>query len=373
MNWFNIAPGLYYIAEDFQVNLAALGILTSAFYIGVAVFQLPAGTLAGRYGNRITGGIGVLILGISVLASGFSFNIIFLGAMRLLEGMGSALFFSPAISTLKTVVSDEHYSFHVNIFNGAFDVGAGLGVIIWNYIDIWIGWRAGFQIAGIITIATAIAYIAGLSGLEEVTRKGTDLLKTLGKVIRFRPIWILAIAGLAANMADIVVGQFSVYYLETAFRFTESQAMISDAVFLLVGFFGGILGALMIRKFGASRKMLGSINAANALLVIPFAFVDRVVFIYLLSVTLGITTTIAYSLVYVMVGNAQKDKSMVAFSLSLVNFIQQAAGSLWPTVFGVLHDSFNYTVAWVSLGLVSLMLIPLLLIHNYSKMESLPA
>ncbi len=364
MNWFNIAPGLYYIAADFQVKIATLGILTSAFYVGVAIFQLPAGTLASRYGNRLVGGIGIVILGIAALASGFSFNILFLGTMRFLEGLGSALFFSPAISTLKTVVSEESYSFHINIYNGAFNVGAGSGVVIWDFIDIWLGWRTGFLIGGSITLVTGLVYLIGLRGIEETTRRGLDLLKNLGRVMRFRPIWILSFAGMATMISEIVVGQLSVYYLETSFHFTEIQAMMADALFLLLGFVGGIFGAFMARRYGVSRKIFAAVNIVLALLVIPFAYVNSAIFIYLLAIILGIVTVQAFSMIYVMIGVSQKDRSMVAFSLSLVNFIQQGFGALWPTVFGFLHNSFNYTVAWVSLGAIGILFVPLLFFYN---------
>lgn len=360
MNWFNIAPGLYYISTDFGVKIAVLGVLTSAFYLGVALFQLPAGALASRYGNRLVGGMGILILGISAFASGFSHHIAVLSALRFLQGLGSAFFFSPAISTLKTVVSEGKYGFHVNIFNGSFNVGAGLGVLIWNYIDLWMGWRIGFEIAGAITILTGFIYLFGLRGAEESTRRGIDLLSNLKKIVKLRSIWILSLGGMAMMITEVVVAQLLVYYLETAFNFTEFQAMMADTLFLLVGFIGGILGGLIVKRYGVSRKLYAGINAVLALLVIPLAVADNVAVIYVISIIMGIITVQAFSLIYVMIGESQKDKSMVAFSLSLVNFIQVGLGSLWPTVFGIIHDASNYAIAWVSMGAIGLVFIPLL-------------
>ena len=70
LNWFNIAPGLTYISHDLKLQLVQLGVITTAFYIGLSTFQMVGGLLASRIGNRFTSVLGISILGASVVLTG---------------------------------------------------------------------------------------------------------------------------------------------------------------------------------------------------------------------------------------------------------------------------------------------------------------
>ncbi|MEM4056984.1 MAG: MFS transporter, partial [Thermoplasmatales archaeon] len=43
LNWFDIAPGLVYISSDLNLRVVDLGIITTFFYLGLAIFQLVGG------------------------------------------------------------------------------------------------------------------------------------------------------------------------------------------------------------------------------------------------------------------------------------------------------------------------------------------
>ncbi|MCL5666006.1 MAG: MFS transporter [Candidatus Thermoplasmatota archaeon] len=361
MNWFNIAPGLIYIAQDFHATITSLGILTTVFYAGVGAFQLPGGALAARYGNRIIAGLGISILGVATLLSSFSPNIVFLSSMRFIEGFGSALFFSPAISSLRSIVPEERYAFHVNIYNGSFSIGAGMGVFIWGYLDGigYIGWRGGFLIAGIITLFSGIMYLIILAGTGESVRRGKDLLRNMVKAMRIKGIWFLSLSCMGVVIADIVIGQLLVYYLE--FRgFSSGDSSIADSLFLVFGFVGGILGAFTARTVGSSRKYLGMVTLMTIVSLFILPFLGTIYLYYLLSIVLGILIVVAFSILYTIVGISQRDLSLLAFSLSITNFIQQLIGAAWPSVFGFIKAYSDYTVSWISMGIIGIAFIPLI-------------
>lgn len=362
MNWFNIAPGLVYIAHDFNATITSLGILTTVFYAGVGVFQLPGGMLAARYGNRIIAGFGITILGISTLASAFSPNIVFLSLMRFIEGFGSALFFSPAISSLRNIVSEERYAFHVNIYNGSFSIGAGVGVFGWGLIDgiSNTAWRTGFIVAGVITVVSGILYFIILAGTGEYVRKGRDLLRNLRRAFFIRGIWFLSLACMGVVIADIVVGQLLVYYLE--FRgFPKPESSVADSLFLIFGFVGGVLGAYTARRVGSSRKFLMVVTTItiSGLLILPF--LNSMILYYVLSIVMGVVIVVAFSILYTIVGTSQRDLSLLAFSLSITNTIQQMVGAAWPSVFGFIKSQTNYDISWVSMAIIGILFLPLII------------
>lgn len=93
--------------------------------------------------------------------------------------MSAALFFSPALSLLASIVPSEKYSFHIGVYNGAFNIGAGTGVIGWAILDIYIGYRYAFLIAGIITVMLFWCSIYYLKIYQTLKLRGPILKKSV--------------------------------------------------------------------------------------------------------------------------------------------------------------------------------------------------
>lgn len=105
-------------------------------------------------------------------------------------------------------------------------------------------------------------------------------------------------------------------------------------------------------------------------MLIPFA--RSFVFLAGIITILGLVTVSGFSILYTIAAEIIEDKAMVSFALSFVNFIQLVIGSLSPFLFADIAYYFNYTFAWVILGLVGLSMIPLLIIsRNYFRPLSL--
>ena len=52
VNWFNVAAVFPLVVLDFEQDIALLGSISAAFFIGVGIFQVPAGIFAARYSPR---------------------------------------------------------------------------------------------------------------------------------------------------------------------------------------------------------------------------------------------------------------------------------------------------------------------------------
>ena len=100
VNWYNIAALFAFIANDFNLNVSGLGIVTACLYIGVGLFQVPGGVIAAKYGARNTAIIGVLIASIAVTLTAFTAEFYQLVLLRFIVGVGSALFFAPGVTLI---------------------------------------------------------------------------------------------------------------------------------------------------------------------------------------------------------------------------------------------------------------------------------
>lgn len=353
LNWFNIAPGLTYIASDLKLEIVQLGIITTAFYLGLASFQLFGGVVASRIGNRRTETFGLVVLGVSVIASGLSTNLPELFITRFAAGAGSAFFFSPALGMLSEIVPDEKYGFYVGTFNGAFNIGAGAGVLGWVFVDQYLGWRAGLIIGGLMTIALALENYAVLRGVVVHTSRGKDLFGKLRKAVTNRAMWLLPIAGIGSMAAETIMGQLFVYYGETGLHYSPSLAGTLGFIFLITGFFGGVIGGIQYSRTRHGSATFVGVLAITAILVLMIPFVRSPVPLGLLVTALGLVVVDGFSILYTIAARLAPDKSTISFSLSFVNFMQQAIGASFPFIFTGITHAAGYSVSWLVLGAIS--------------------
>src|SRR5687767_15281853 len=59
-------------AQTFGLSLAQVGMIRSAHRVSMAAFQIPAGLIAERFGERNLLAIGTLIAGVSFIALGYA-------------------------------------------------------------------------------------------------------------------------------------------------------------------------------------------------------------------------------------------------------------------------------------------------------------
>lgn len=353
LNWFDIAPGLGDIASSLNLQIVQLGIVTTGFYIGLASFQLFGGFAASRIGNRRTEAMGLVVLGISVIGSGLAPNLPVLFLTRLTAGFGSAFFFSPALGMLAEIVPEEKYTFYVGSFNGSFNVGAAVGAFGWVYVDQFLGWRAGLVIGGLMTIFLAIENTIVLRGVIVHTSRGRNLLSKMKITMRSRAMWILPVAGIGSMVFETIIGQFFIYYGENSLLFSPTLAGSLEFVFLIMGFVGGLIGGYQYSRTRNKKATFVTVMAILGILAMILPLVKSPILLGLLLAVLGVMVVDGFSILYTIAAGIAPDKSMVSFSLSFVNFMQQLVGAAFPFIFTGIIAFSGYQLSWFAMGAIS--------------------
>ena len=354
MNWFNIAPGLSYIASNFDLRIVSLGVMTTSFYIGLALFQMAGGILASRIGNVKTSIFGITVLGLSVIGTAQSHNLPELIAARFFAGLGSAFFFSPALGLLHQIVPEENYPFHVGLFNGSFNIGAGIGIIGWNILDLSLGWRTPLDIAGLIMLALALENFIVLRDIHIRSSSFRGATRNAGKLLRKKNIWILPIMAISGILSETVVGQILVYYLESQLGFSSQSSSILDMLFLLIGFAGGIIGGYIFSRNHHQLAQFVAVIIMGSVLVILLGYSRSFLEILIEVAILGMVTVNALSILYTLSARNIRDPGMISFSLSFINFVQNIIGAFSPTIFGIFARVLGYSISWSLIGIIGL-------------------
>jgi ACS family glucarate transporter-like MFS transporter len=153
----NISIAGLQISKEYGLGNQHLGWIFSAFLIGYAGFQVPAGWLASRFGPRLVIAMGVVWWGIAtalttMIPAGIAQAVFLLIAIRFALGAGEAVIYPAANQFVARWVPDrERGTVNGLIFAG---VGAGSGLTppLLAWFILHHGWRSAFWFSAVVGI-----------------------------------------------------------------------------------------------------------------------------------------------------------------------------------------------------------------------------
>jgi MFS family permease len=163
-----VGPAAAPVSRDFGVSLSAAGLMTSIFFIAIAVFALVATPVEERLGVPWSARLGAVLLGIGCALSAVSpwFALMLVG--RGLAGLGTGLVFIAApviIRALRSAVLLGSYGGGIT-----FGLAASLfigGVLAENGVD----WRVNFLIAAAIGFSSLVFLFGRMPEIARISRR----------------------------------------------------------------------------------------------------------------------------------------------------------------------------------------------------------
>jgi sugar phosphate permease len=148
------------IMREFGLDKIAMGWSTSAFNWMYALFQVPGGWLADRFGSRLMLAGAIAWWSAFTAATGISSSAISLAATRGLFGMGEAAAWPAASRALLRWTPAENRAFGQGFQHSGSRLGAAMAPTLVIFLMARFGWRAVFYSFGACGILVAIAWYA---------------------------------------------------------------------------------------------------------------------------------------------------------------------------------------------------------------------
>ncbi len=162
----NVAIAGSYLAADYHISKIQLGWVFSAFMIGYAAFQIPAGWIVGRLGPRktLTGGIvwwSVISVATALVPPAMTNALWALIAVRFILGIGEAVAYPSANQFIAAwFPSQERGKANAWVQAGS-QLGSGTAPPLIAFVIYNFGWHAAFYVcAGIGLVVAALWYAA---------------------------------------------------------------------------------------------------------------------------------------------------------------------------------------------------------------------
>lgn len=243
------------LLAELGLDASALGLLTAAFFLAFACFQLPLGLLLDRYGPRRVQSCLLIVAAIGALIFAFGQSLAMLMVGRALIGLGFSGGLMASLKALSLWFPPRRWP----LVNGCFLMVGGLGAAsatapveaALHLVD----WRTLFLILSCATlVVSSLIFLIVPEKQEEGRARATlvEQLAGLAQILRSRLFWAavpLTVSTLAAGLA--IQGLWAGPWLVDVGGLSSSEAagvLLALALSMTVGFlFGGLLAEFMER------------------------------------------------------------------------------------------------------------------------------
>ena len=129
------------IQHDLQANLKQLQWIIAGFGLTFSALMVTMGRIGDLWGRRTLLYVGVIGFGLASLAAGFATCIVFLIAMRLLQGFLGAAIIPCGLAITANVFPKEEQGRAIGIYSSLVGVGIAIGPMLGSIIDSVLTWR----------------------------------------------------------------------------------------------------------------------------------------------------------------------------------------------------------------------------------------
>jgi len=352
-------------AAEFRLSLWQVGFIRTAYTGGMAAFQIPAGLLAERFGERRLLMLGTLVTAcafVAVASAAGSFVPLLL--LLTLAGLGSGVQHPLSSSVVAKAYEDGPRRAALGTYNFAGDIGKVSSAALIGLVAALAGWRVAATGYGAVGIAAAVVLVIVLASLdagsapERARVAASDALPAGWGIRDPRGFQALSAIGMIDNSTRSGLLTFLPFVLVAK---GLNVAGVGGALALV--FAGGAMGkfvcGVVAERVGIIRTVVLTEAATSVAIIAILAAPLPVAMLLLvpLGVALNGTSSVLYATVADLVTAERRSRAYgLYYTLTI------AASAVGPTVYGVVGDALGAAATLSLIAVVVLTTIPLCLL-----------
>jgi FSR family fosmidomycin resistance protein-like MFS transporter len=360
-------------AAEFRLTFAQVGVIRTAYSGGMAAFQIPAGLLAERWGERRLLAAGTAVTAGGFIVAGLAGGFLSLLLVLLIAGLGSGVQHPLSSSLVSKVYETGPRRAALGTYNFSGDLGKVAVPAAVAFAALLVGWRAASAAYGVIGLVAAAAILGVLARLAPDSpapavddRAPATFGARSGWGIRdLRGFQSLTAIGMIDNATRTGFLTFLPFALIAK---GSSVAGVGTALALL--FAGGAVGkfacGLVAERLGVIRTVVltEAATALGILVLIPVPLPAALAILPLMGVALNGTSSVLYGTVADLVS---ADRRSRAYGLYYTLTIMSSA--LAPSIYGLIGDVAGVPTTLAVVAALVLTTIPLCLVLRTSVAE----
>ena len=354
------------LAQTFGLSLAQVGLIRSAHRTAMAAFQIPAGLLAERFGERNLLALGTLAAGCAFVALGYVSGFWAILAVLFLAGAGSAVQHPLCSTIISRAFPADGRRAALGTYNFAGDVGKfAFGGAVSLFLVAGISWQVpvvGFGVAAILTAAAVLLLVADARAHSVSTTTSVG-----GWGIRDRR-GFMALCLIEVIDSSTRTGFMTfIAFLLLAKGLPEHWAVLSVPLVLVGGMAGKLACGLLAERLGIARMIVLTevATAGGILAALALPSVGAFVLLPLLGVVLQGTSSVLYATIGEYV---EPERLPRAFGFFYT--IGSVCGIAAPLGYGLLGNRYGVQASIAVMGAAILLTLPLALLLAKSSAAS---
>lgn len=150
------------MGREFNMEAVVMSWVSTAYFLAIAIVQVPFGRLSDIFGRRR-----LFILGLSIAAFGsflgaFANSTAMLLSSRVLQGLGSGMTFNNSVAILTSVFPGKERAKALGISQSGTYLGLSLGPLFGGFLTEHLGWQSIFYLSGVAGVLLVILVFIGL-------------------------------------------------------------------------------------------------------------------------------------------------------------------------------------------------------------------
>ncbi len=337
------------IKADLALTYTMSGALTSVYFVGYAIGQVPWGALADRIGSRRVMVASILGIAVSTILFGFAQGFWQAALARLVAGLLGAGVFVPGVRLVSGWFPPEERGTALGILSIGGSVGLITSSTLSPYIATIIGWRATIMGIGLLGLTLTAVLWMTLKDNEAEERTGGD--GDLRDVLSDRSFWALGaiqMARLGANYAFIA---WLPLLLQEEFGMSLVAAGAAFSFFNVAGMVANPLGGIISDRLGERIVLLVSF-AVLAVSTFAFTLVKGGLPMYAVILVIGWFINFVRSPSFALIPRLYGVERAGRVS-GIQNTFASIGALILPFLIGYIRDATDsYWAGWIALALI---------------------
>jgi FSR family fosmidomycin resistance protein-like MFS transporter len=346
---------------EFGLAYAQTGLLRSMYAGAMALFQVPAGHLAGRFGNRAILAAGTALAACGYLLAGFGNGFVALVLALLVLGLGLSTQHPIGSELVAETYQGAASRKAIGTYNFAGDIGkmifpAGVALLL-----LFLSWRGAALSVGVFGLFAATAIFVALAPAThhaaqhshpDAQKPDRHPAAAIASRANFFTLLSIGVIDSATRMGFLT---FLPFLLQGKGASVQSVGFALTLVFA-----GGALGKFVCGHLGARIGTIATVflteglTAACVLLLIPLPLVAAFVLLPILGIMLNGTSSVLYGSVPELVGPAERRRAFAIFYTGTIG-----AGAVSPLLYGLFSDALGIPSMMGIIAGVVLLTLPL--------------
>ncbi len=357
---YTLVP-LWALAYGFSAT--QVGILVGCYVGAMALFQIPAGFLSERVGERVLLIAGIMLVAIAFTAIGLVEAYEGFVVLLILAGLGSGVQHPLSSSIISSAFTPERRRVALGVYNFAGDVGKASYPVLAAGLMLVLSWRSTTLLFGCVTVLLGMGLFLMLRHLKvgehpaRLKRLDSSEKATGWGILRPHSFTLLSLIGMLDSAARMGFLTFIPFLLVAKGMGVEQTGFAFGLVFV-GGAFGKFVCGILAARLGTIRTVLITEIATGAGILLALVLPLEPLFwtLPIIGVAMNGTSTVLYGSVADFVSEERQARGYGLFYTLLFG-----ASALAPVTLGLLNDGFGLEFSIAAIGVLALLTLPLLI------------